>query len=437
MILLKNGHVMDPKSNMDGKYDLLIHNHRIEQIAETIPEREGMHVIDASGKIVAPGLVDVHVHFRDPGFTYKEDIYTGAAAAKAGGFTSVICMANTRPVADNEEILRYVAEKGRETGIHIYQAGAITMGLKGETLTDMEELVRCGAPGFTDDGIPILKEELVREAMEKAARLHVPLSFHEEDPTYIQNNGINEGVASRELGIEGSKRQAEISLVERDLKIAAKTGATINIQHISTREAVELVRQAKKTCNHIHAEATPHHFALTEEAVARKGTMAKMNPPLRSEEDRQAIIEGLRDGTIDIIATDHAPHAKEEKERPFTEAPSGIIGLETALATGITSLVGTGCLTMMELLKLMTQNPAELYQMEAGYIVTGGPADLVVFDPQEEYVVSEFASKSTNSPFLGEKLCGRVHYTIADGALVYNCSNYEYDHEKHEDRSKE
>ena len=426
MILLKNAHLMDPKSGMDGIYDLLIKNQRIEKIAESIDIEKDMHVIDVTGKVVAPGLVDVHVHFRDPGFTYKEDIYSGAAAAKAGGFTSVICMANTKPVVDNEETLRYVMEKGRETKIHVYQAGAITIGLKGEELTDMEKLVQCGAPGFTDDGIPILKEEVVRNAMEEAARLQIPLSFHEENPAYIANNGVNAGSTAGKLGIEGSSRKAEISLVERDLQIAAQTGAVINIQHISTKESVELVRQAKKKGSPIHAEATPHHFSLTEEAVSRKGTLAKMNPPLRSEEDRQAIIKGLQDGTIDLIATDHAPHSNEEKERPFTEAPSGIIGLETALALGITNLVTTGCLTLMELLKLMTLNPAELYHLEAGYLIEGGPADLVVFDPDEEYIVSGFASKSSNSPFLGDKLRGRIYYTISDGMMVYGRQTFEW-----------
>ena len=280
-------------------------------------------------------------------------------------------------------------------------------------------LAENGAAGFTDDGIPLLDAELVKRAYEEAARLGKPLSFHEENPAFIQNNGINGGKAAKHYGIGGSDRQAEIWMVERDLALAEGTEAEISIQHISTKEAVELVRKAKKTNPHIHAEATPHHFTLTEEASVRYGTLAKMNPPLREEADRMAIIEGLRDGTIDMIATDHAPHSKEEKEKPITEAPSGIIGLETALSLGIRELVDKGYLTMMELVSRMSWQPAQFYHLDAGYLAEGGPADLVVFDSSEKWKAEGFLSKSCNSPFLGEELPGTVYYTVCGGKVVY------------------
>lgn len=424
MLLIKNGRLLDPASGLDGQYDILIEDDRIKRIAPSISREEAggeALLLDATGMCIAPGLVDVHVHFRDPGFTEKEDIITGAAAAKAGGFTTVVCMGNTKPVADHADVLHYVAQKGQETGIHVYQAGTITVGLAGKKLTDMSELKKEGAPGFTDDGIPILDEALVIEAMEKAKELEVPLSFHEENPAYISENGINSGIAPK-MQLKGSDRQAEIDLVKRDLKLALQTGASINIQHISSKEAVDLVRRAKEECKenpcNIHAEATPHHFSMIEDAVLAKGTLAKMNPPLRTNEDKLAIIQGLKDGTIDLIATDHAPHTIEEKAREFTKAPSGIIGLETALPLGITKLVKEGHLTLLSLLEKMTINPARLYHLDAGYLKEGGPADLVLFDPEESFVVTDFASKASNSPFVGETLFGKIHGTICEGIIV-------------------
>ena len=385
--------------------------------------RTSVRSLDLQGQCVAPGLVDVHVHFRDPGFTYKEDIHTGAAAAARGGFTSVVLMANTKPAVDNGKTLISILEKGRETPIHIYSCANVTKGLKGQELTDMEELGRLGAAGFTDDGIPLLDEDLLRQALKRAAALHRPVSLHEENPALIRNNGVNAGKAAAYFGIGGSPREAEISMVERDLKIAVKEEADLSIQHISTKEAVELVRQAKRQSSHIYAEATPHHFTLTEEALIRHGTLAKMNPPLREEEDRLAIIEGLRDGTIDMIATDHAPHSREEKARLLTEAPSGIIGLETALSLGIRELVQKGYLSMSELVRKMSLAPARLYRLDAGYVEEGGPADLVVFDPDKEWVVEHFASKAVNSPFIGETMPGVVSYTICQGEIVYRAEN--------------
>ena len=291
--------------------------------------------------------------------------------------------------------------------------------MQGRELTDMETLSRLGAAGFTDDGIPLLDEELLRSALQCAARLQRPVSLHEENPALIRNNGVNAGRAAAHFGIGGSPREAEISMVERDLRIAVTQEADLSIQHISTREAVELVRQAKRLSSHIYAEATPHHFTLTQEAVIRHGTLAKMNPPLREEEDRLAIIEGLRDGTIDMIATDHAPHSTEEKAKPLTEAPSGIIGLETALSLGIRELVRKGYLSMSELVRKMSYAPAQLYRLDAGYVAEGGPADLVVLDPDGQWMVDGFASRAVNSPFIGETMPGVISYTICQGKIVY------------------
>ncbi len=376
-------------------------------------------VIDAKGCIAAPGLVDVHVHFRDPGFTYKEDIQTGSLAAAKGGYTSVVLMANTKPVVDQEETLSYILEKAQKTKIRVYSCACVTKGMKGQELVDMDRLFKCGAVGFTDDGLPLMDADVVRRAMEQTARLGVPISFHEEDPFLIANNGVNRGKVSEKLGIDGSPREAEITMIERDISLALETGATVDIQHISTKEGVELVRQAKKKSDKIHAEATPHHFSLTEEAVLVHGTLAKMNPPLRTEEDRQAIIEGLKDGTIDLIATDHAPHSAEEKAKPLTEAPSGIIGLETALSLAITNLVHAGHLTMMELIDRMSCAPAKLYHLNAGSIEVGRPADIVIFNEHEKRQAGPFLSKSQNSPFSGQILSGVVKYTICNGKIVY------------------
>lgn len=427
MLYIKNGHCMDPKTGKQGICDILTKDDRILKIGENLEQedffrklpRHEIETIDADGYVVAPGLVDIHVHFRDPGFTEKEDIKSGAEAAAAGGYTSVVLMANTKPAADNEETIRYILEKGKETKIHIYTCGAVTKGLAGEELTDMESLKEQGAVGFTDDGKPLMDETLAEEAMRKCKELQVPISFHEEDPAYIKESGINAGRAAGELGLTGADRQAEISLIQRDIRLAEKTGACINIQHISTKEGVELVRQAKEKGLSVYAEAAPHHFSLTEAAVLKYGTLAKMNPPLRTEEDRQAIIAGLQDGTIDFIATDHAPHTKEEKAKPFTEAPSGIIGLETALALGMTELVEKKKLTLMELLAKMTWNPAKLYGLDAGYLAEGGPADMVIFDPDSVKTFWSFRSKSSNSPFWGKTCKSEIEFTICAGKVAY------------------
>lgn len=447
MLYLKNGYLIDPASGTEGYQDVLIdtesgkivgivpqgtplqeilrdgyrqlNGEKTQEGAGKDLERALIDEIDLDGQYIAPGLVDVHVHFRDPGFTHKEDIYTGAAAAAKGGFTSVVLMANTKPAVDNPETLFYVLEKGKETGIHVYSCANVTKGLAGKELTDMEALSQNGAVGFTDDGIPLMDEALLRQALRQAAKCAKPVSLHEENPTFIQNNGVNAGKAAAYYGIGGSPREAEISMVKRDLQIALEEEADLSIQHISTKEAVELVRQAKKKSCHIFAEATPHHFTLTEEAVVRYGTLAKMNPPLREEEDRLEIIRGLVDGTIDIIATDHAPHTAEEKAKPITEAPSGIIGLETSLALGITQLVDKGYLTMKQLLRLMSANPASMYHLDAGYLAEGGPADLILIDTAVRWVPGEYASKASNTPFTGWELKGRVTRTICRGRIVF------------------
>ena len=424
MLLIKNGYVIDPQNNLEGKMDILIENGKIKEIASVIKqENNTCNIIDAAGYIVSSGLVDVHVHFRDPGFTYKEDIFSGAQAALRGGFTSVVLMANTKPAVDNEETLKYIMEKGRQTSLKVYTCAAVTKGLAGKELVDIKALRQSGAAGFTDDGIPIIDTALLDQAMRLVAECGVPISLHEENPALITNNGINRGKASAHFGIGGSPREAEYSLIARDLEIAMKTGVILNIQHISTKEGVALIREAKKRGKNIHAEATPHHFSLTEEAAITYGTLAKMNPPLREEEDRRAIIEGLRDGTIDIIATDHAPHSKEEKERPLTEAPSGIIGLETALPLALTNLVGKEGFSIADIITLMSCNPAKLYGLKARTLSVGSAADIVIFDATQVRKAGNYVSKSQNSPFTGMDLTGVVKYTIVNGEIVYQDKN--------------
>lgn len=418
-ILIKNAYIVNPADSFEGESDILVKDGFIAQIGKDISVAAD-ETIDAAGLVAAPGLIDVHSHFRDPGFTHKEDIITGAGAAAAGGYTTVVLMCNTKPPVDNVETLEYVLEKGRLTGIRVESCATVTVGMKGEELTDYAALVKAGAAGFTDDGIPIMDPEVLRKALLESKPFGKPVSLHEENRNLISENGINAGEASLFYGVKGSPREAEISMIERDIDILRETGGIMNIQHISTAEGVELVRKGKKDgLTGLHAEATPQHFSLTEKALIEKGSFAKLNPPLRTEEDRLAVIEGLKDGTIDIIATDHAPHSAEEKAAEITKAPSGMTGLETALPLAVTHLVRESGMKLIDVLAKFTVNPAAMYSFtDRGNLKEGYKADIVLFNPDEEIVVGDFKSKAVNSPFTGEKLYGAVHFVICDGRVI-------------------
>lgn len=421
MILIKDGRVVDPASGVDEGLDVVLEDGRVKALGKFPKTEDYQRVIDAKGKIVAPGLVDIHVHFRDPGLTYKEDIATGAAAAAAGGYTTVVCMANTKPVVDSVEVLSELLGRMKQLPIHVLSAAAVTKGLQGKELTDMRALRAAGAAGFTDDGIPIMDSALLFEAMKLAKELDAPISLHEEDPALIAAAGINQGPVSKQLNFGGAPALAEESLVARDCMLALRSGARVDIQHISSGVSVDVVRAMKGLGAGVFAEVTPQHFSLTEQAALERGALAKVNPPLRGEADRYALIRGLKDGTIDFIATDHAPHSPEEKARELAQAPSGMIGLETALALGVTNLVRKGHLTMLQLLEKMAVNPARFYGLDAGTLRAGAPADLVIFDEREKWTVEEdkFRSKSRNSPFTGMELYGKVYCTICGGNVVY------------------
>lgn len=419
-VLIKNGKLINPATNFEGIVDISIQDGLIKEISPSISSDyfEYDDIIDAKGMIVSPGLIDIHSHFRDPGFTQKEDLVSGAHAAAAGGYTTVILMANTNPKIDSIESLVYIQEKAKDCPINILQEAALTIDFK-DRLVDMDLLHKAGAAGFTNDGVPVMNTKTLRDAMLKAAQLDTVIALHEEDNSLIDNHGINAGPIADKLGLKGAPRVSEDIMVARDCMLALETGACIDIQHISSGNAVDFIRYAKSIGVKVFAEATPHHFTLTEDNVLEYGVLAKMNPPLRSAEDRERIIAGLIDDTIEIIATDHAPHTADEKNVDFTKAPSGIIGLETALPLAVTELVMKNRLSMIHMLSKFTSNPARYYKLNKGNLQVGKPADVCIFDPNQEYIVEGFKSKSSNSPFLGRSLYGKVKYTIVGGDIVY------------------
>lgn len=437
--LIRNVRIVQPKMlgvpdySRLGFVDIVIEEGRIDKIRQTRPELDPDHrvktVIDGKGLYVAPSLVDVHSHFRDPGQTHKEDIFSGAEAAKRGGYTTIVTMANTTPVVDSAETIQYILDKGATTGVHIYPCAAVTKGMEGLELTDMSALVEAGAVGFSDDGKPILDEKLRHRAMLTVSELGVPISLHEEDPRYTITPGFNNSSAIRVgLGITGADIKAEYSMITRDCELAEETGAIVNFQHVSCFQGVKKLREARSLgyCN-IFAEATPHHLFLNETDAVRLGPLAKMNPPLRGESNRLEIVKGFSDGTLNIIATDHAPHATEEKDRGPRRAPSGVIGLETAFALMITKLRDDPGFPASpeefyaKIIGGMSTVPARMYGFDAGVIRVSGPADLMLFDPDEKWTVDaeEFASKARNTPFDGWNLTGKVVTTICEGNVVY------------------
>ncbi len=416
-ILIKNGHIIDPANKIDDKLDLLVSDGKIAKIGKpgTI-SANGAQVIDAGGKLVVPGLIDMHVHFREPGFEYKETIATGTAAAKAGGFTSVCCMPNTNPVNDNRSVTEFILSQAKDASARVFPIAAITKGSKGEELTEMAELHEAGCPAVSDDGKPVMSAGVMRRAMEYSKIFDMLIISHCEDTSLSGKGVMNEGIVSTELGLRGIPRAAEDVMTGRDIALAEWTGCRLHIAHVSTAGSVELIRAAKARGVRVTAETCPHYFSLTEDAVRGYNTMAKMNPPLRTAPDVIAVKEGLKDGTIDVIATDHAPHAMDEKSGEFDYAPFGIVGLETAL--GLTfKLVDEGILSLSDAIRKLTVNPSSILKIGKGTLSEGSVADISIIDPNLEWTVdaSQFKSKSRNSPFNGWKLKGRAVQTIVAG----------------------
>ena len=421
MLFIQNGHILDPYTGMDHLSHILIADDgTITDIGLRLTAPAGCPVLDAAGKTVSPGFVDGHVHFRDPGQTEKETLETGAAAAAAGGYTTVICMANTLPTCDNVDTLRDITTRAaRITKVHVLQAGAVTKGLRGEELTDFEALLEEGAPCLTDDGINLTGAALCERAMERAAACGALLSFHEEDPTLVDSPGVNFGApAAHQFGVPGARASAEDAMIGRDIALALRTGARVCFQHVSSAVAVQLIRAGKALGAHICAEVTPHHLSLTQDDVLTYGTHARMNPPLRTEADRQALIAGLLDGTLDMIATDHAPHTAAEKARDFAHAPSGIIGLETAFSVCNSYLVKTGGVPPMCLIERMSCAPARIYGLEKKAVAVGNRAELVLLDWDAPVRYTSYRSKSANSPFTDMPLFGAVCCTVMGDCVV-------------------
>lgn len=422
-IVIKGGHVIDP-GRWNGPADVVIENGKIARLGPRLSTPDGATVIQAAGRLVMPGFVDVHVHFREPGFEYKETIESGVAAAVAGGFTSVCCMPNTNPVNDNQSITEFILERARAAGLaHVFPIGAITKGSEGKELAEIGDLRRAGCVAISDDGRPVMNSLVMRRAMEYALAFNIPVVDHCEDIHLSEGGCMNEGLVSTELGLPGIPPAAEDVMVARNLSLAELTGARLHLAHISTAGSVRMVREAKARGIRVTAEACPHHFTLTEELARGYNTHAKMNPPLRTWQDVQAIKEGLKDGTIDVIATDHAPHAPQEKQQEFTEAPFGIVGLETALPLTL-GLVEEGILDLETAVSKLTVRPAEAFGLAKGTLAVGADADVVLVDPQMQWEVdpARFRSKSRNTPFAGWKVKGLVTTTLVGGRIVFEAA---------------
>ena len=425
-LLIQGGHVIDP-GRVNGVADVLIENGTISAVGPALKAPAGATVIQAKGQLVLPGFVDLHVHFREPGFEYKETIESGTAAAVAGGFTTVCAMPNTNPVNDNQAVTEFMLERAKAAGnAHLYPIGAITKKSEGKELAEIGDLRRAGCVAISDDGKPVMNSLVMRRAMEYARAFDVPVVDHCEDLHLSEGGCMNEGLVSTELGLPGIPSAAEDVMVARNVSLAELTGARLHLAHISTAGSVRMVREAKARGLKVTAEACPHHFTLTEELTRGYNTHAKMNPPLRTMQDVQAIKEGLRDGTIDVIATDHAPHATQEKQQEFTEAPFGIVGLETALSLTL-ALVDEGVLTLESAVDKLATAPAKAFSLNAGTLAVGAPADVAIVDPNREWQVdpSRFRSKSRNTPFAGWKVKGRVTTTIVSGRVVFELDRSE------------
>ncbi len=421
-ILLAGGRVIDPARALDEPADVLLVDGMVAAVGRGFGRPDGVEVIDVAGLVVAPGLVDVHTHLREPGQEDRETIATGAMAGAAGGFTSICAMPNTDPPIDNQSAVGFVVKQGAAAaGARVYPIGAVSLGQRGEQLAEFGELVGAGAVAVSDDGHPVASGHMMRTALEYARTFGIPVADHCEEPTLAARGVMHEGVVSTRLGLKGIPAVAEEIMVARDILLARHTGGHVHLCHMSTRGSVALIRRAKEQGYPVTAEACPHHFALTHEACAGYDTNAKMNPPLREPEDVEAIRAGLRDGTIDCIATDHAPHHYDAKEREFDDAPFGIVGLETALGLGVTVLVDGGVLTLPELIERMSTIPARVFGLPGGSLTPGQPADVVVFDPAARWAVDpgRFRSKSRNTPFAGWELRGRVVRTLVGGRRVY------------------
>lgn len=420
-LLIRQGRLVDPVGGIGGVMDVLIEDGRVAVLGSDIREPDA-RAIDARGLVVCAGLVDMHVHLREPGFEYKETIATGCGAAAAGGFTAVACMPNTRPAVDCPERVAYVLDRAKAAnGVHVLPIGAVSKGEAGTELTDAEALRAAGAVALSDDGMPVQNANLMRDALILAHRQNLTVLSHCEDADMVGNRAVNEGRVSRQLRLDGRPAIAEEIMVMRDAMLAEETGAAVHICHISTAKSVGIVRRYKRKGVQITCETCPQYFTLTEDEILEKGPLARVNPPLRTRADVEGIVEGLKDGTIDAIATDHAPHSAEEKARPLTEAPSGMVGLETALAVSLTALYHTGEMGLSDILRKLTLNPACILRVPKGRLAVGGDGDVVIFDPEEKWTVDpeRFASKGRNTPFAGRELRGRVKYTIVGGEVVY------------------